>query len=224
VGVLLSAGGGAFSAAIKIASGLPFEFTVVTDRECGAELNCKQLSIPVRRIVEPSNRTFSVAVREHFERDKVDFVVLLFSRLITAELYEEVACFNVHPSLLPAFPGLSPVKKAVASGARFIGATLHGVDASVDGGPIIAQTVAALPFRAELEWCNRLSFLQKVVMLLVLLDLITTGRLEAKARGGFSLSPLAVSPAATTNPALSIPVLIEGLEILQAELGMRIVS
>ena len=47
---------------------------------------------------------------------------------------------NIHPSLLPAFPGLDTHRRALASGARFHGATVHLVTDAVDGGPIIAQT------------------------------------------------------------------------------------
>ena len=223
--MILSAGGSSFVEALRIAEGLPFEFTVVTDRECGAELQCKRLSVPFRRIVEPSNQTFSVTTKEHFEKSEVDFVVLLFSRLITSELYEAVTCFNIHPSLLPAFPGLSAVEKALTSGVRFLGATLHGVDASVDNGPIIAQTVSAIPGHADLEWCNRLSFLQKVLLLLVLQDLIATRRLEATPRGssGFVLKPAAFShTVARTSPTLSIHRLIEGFKAFQGEMKTQI--
>jgi phosphoribosylglycinamide formyltransferase-1 len=48
---------------------------------------------------------------------------------------------NIHPSLLPAFPGLDPHGQALAGGARFSGCTVHFVDSGVDTGPIIAQRV-----------------------------------------------------------------------------------
>jgi phosphoribosylglycinamide formyltransferase-1 len=50
---------------------------------------------------------------------------------------------NTHPSLLPAFPGLGAPAQAIAYGVKLAGATIHFVDGSVDGGPIIAQ--AAVP-------------------------------------------------------------------------------
>jgi phosphoribosylglycinamide formyltransferase 1 len=46
---------------------------------------------------------------------------------------------NTHPSLLPAFPGAHPVRDALAHGAAVTGATVHLVDATLDGGPIVAQ-------------------------------------------------------------------------------------
>ena len=51
---------------------------------------------------------------------------------------------NVHPSLLPSFPGLDAIGQALRYGVRVTGATVHMVDASVDGGPVILQKAVAL--------------------------------------------------------------------------------
>jgi phosphoribosylglycinamide formyltransferase-1 len=51
---------------------------------------------------------------------------------------------NIHPSLLPAFPGLHPQRQALAAGVKFSGCTVHFVRAEVDTGPIIAQAVVAV--------------------------------------------------------------------------------
>ncbi|HXR98186.1 MAG TPA: phosphoribosylglycinamide formyltransferase [Terriglobales bacterium] len=48
---------------------------------------------------------------------------------------------NIHPSLLPAFPGLDATQQAIAYGVKFSGCTVHYVDQTLDGGPIIAQAV-----------------------------------------------------------------------------------
>ena len=48
---------------------------------------------------------------------------------------------NVHPALLPAFPGLEPQRKALEYGVRYTGVTVHLVDAGVDTGPIVLQAV-----------------------------------------------------------------------------------
>jgi phosphoribosylglycinamide formyltransferase-1 len=56
------------------------------------------------------------------------------------------AVVNVHPALLPAFPGLDPVGQALAHGVRVFGVTVHFVDEGVDTGPIILQRALELPY------------------------------------------------------------------------------
>jgi phosphoribosylglycinamide formyltransferase-1 len=80
---------------------------------------------------------------------KVDLVVLAgWMRMIKAPLLEAFPrrIVNIHPSLLPAFPGLEAWKQAVAAGAGESGCTVHYVDAGMDSGEIIAQRrVPVLP-------------------------------------------------------------------------------
>jgi phosphoribosylglycinamide formyltransferase 1 len=59
------------------------------------------------------------------------------------------AVINVHPSLLPAFPGLHAIEQALAYGVKVFGVTVHFVDATVDGGPVILQGVRELPYARE---------------------------------------------------------------------------
>jgi len=51
---------------------------------------------------------------------------------------------NIHPSLLPAFPGMDVHRQALEHGAKFSGCTVHFVDDTLDGGPIIAQAVVPI--------------------------------------------------------------------------------
>jgi phosphoribosylglycinamide formyltransferase-1 len=55
------------------------------------------------------------------------------------------AVINVHPSLLPAFPGLGPIEQALAYGVKVFGVTVHFVDEGVDSGPVILQRGLELP-------------------------------------------------------------------------------
>jgi len=207
LGVILSAGGSAFAEAAKIASTLRLDFCVVTDRECGAEARCGELAIPVTRIVEPDRNRFSRAANDHFAQFGAQAVLLHFSRLIGAELFRSIPCCNVHPSLLPAFPGMGSVKQAWSSGARILGATLHVVDETVDGGQIIAQTADPIPANADLAWCERLSFVQKTYLTLVLFELLS-------ATGHSSALPDSRN-AAGANPTLTSDVLVKGFESLR---------
>jgi phosphoribosylglycinamide formyltransferase-1 len=59
------------------------------------------------------------------------------------------AVVNVHPSLLPAFPGIGAIDQALAYGVKVFGVTVHLVDAGVDSGPIILQRAIELPNARE---------------------------------------------------------------------------
>jgi phosphoribosylglycinamide formyltransferase-1 len=72
----------------------------------------------------------------------VEAVVLAgFMRVLTPHFIERypLRIVNTHPSLLPAFPGKDAIAQALAHGAKITGVTIHFVDTSLDGGPIIAQ-------------------------------------------------------------------------------------
>lgn len=58
---------------------------------------------------------------------------------------------NVHPSLLPAFPGVRSIEKALDYGVRVTGVTVHFVDEGVDSGPIIMQEAFELPYHRDIE-------------------------------------------------------------------------
>jgi phosphoribosylglycinamide formyltransferase 1 len=78
-------------------------------------------------------------------RDRnIDLICLAgYMRILSNEFIEAFRgrILNIHPSLLPAFPGLEPHKQALDHGVDFSGCTVHFVDETLDGGPIIAQRV-----------------------------------------------------------------------------------
>lgn len=77
-----------------------------------------------------------------------DAVVLAgFMRLLGPQAVRRWPMLNVHPSLLPAFPGARAVEQALAHGVKVTGATVHLVDEGVDSGPIVAQH--AVPVAAD---------------------------------------------------------------------------
>ena len=86
---------------------------------------------------------FDAAVVERLRQHGVELVVLAgFMRLLTPVLLDAfpMRIVNVHPALLPAFPGVHGVRQALAYGVRVAGCTVHFVDRGTDTGPIIAQT------------------------------------------------------------------------------------
>jgi phosphoribosylglycinamide formyltransferase-1 len=74
-----------------------------------------------------------------------------YMELLSAGFIERFreAIINVHPSLLPAFPGVRAIEQALAYGVKVFGVTVHLVDAGVDTGPVILQAAVELPHASE---------------------------------------------------------------------------
>ena len=93
-----------------------------------------------------SREAYDRALVDALGRMDVDLVCLAgFMRLLTPVLLRafENRILNIHPSLLPAFPGMHAVRQAIAAGVRVSGCTVHVVDEGTDTGPILVQ--AAVP-------------------------------------------------------------------------------
>lgn len=91
-----------------------------------------------------SREAFDQAMAERLLSAGVELVVAAgFMRLLTPEFLRrfEGRVINIHPSLLPSFPGTRAIEQALAYGARFTGCTVHFIDTGVDTGPIISQAV-----------------------------------------------------------------------------------
>lgn len=91
-----------------------------------------------------NREAFDAAMAAEIERHQPTLVVLAgFMRILTPGFVERYAgrLLNIHPSLLPAFPGLHTHERAIAAGCRVAGATVHQVTAELDHGPILEQAV-----------------------------------------------------------------------------------
>ena len=87
---------------------------------------------------------FDAALMAQIDAHRPSLVVLAgFMRILTPGFVAHYAgrLVNIHPSLLPAFPGLHTHRRALEAGCRFAGATVHEVTAELDHGPILAQAV-----------------------------------------------------------------------------------
>lgn len=92
----------------------------------------------------PTRDAFDAALREEIDRYAPDLVVLAgFMRILTAPFVEHYAArlLNIHPSLLPSFPGLATHQQALDAGVKVHGVTVHFVTAELDHGPIVDQAV-----------------------------------------------------------------------------------
>jgi phosphoribosylglycinamide formyltransferase-1 len=91
-----------------------------------------------------SREAFDAALASCIDGYQPSLVVLAgFMRILTPDFVTHFAgrLVNIHPSLLPAFPGLHTHERAIAAGCQFAGATVHEVTAQLDHGPILAQAV-----------------------------------------------------------------------------------
>ena len=150
LGILLSGRGSNFEAiADQVAAGLlPAEIAVVIANRASAPGLATARARDLNAVLLPSLGLERVAydrlVVEELHRHRVDLVCLAgFTRLLSAEFVRAFPgrVLNIHPSLLPAFPGLDSQKQALDHGVKFSGCTVHFVDEMLDAGPIILQAV-----------------------------------------------------------------------------------
>lgn len=119
---------------------------VVSDRERAGALD-RAVVAGIDTAVVPfgdfaDREAFSVAVADAVERSGAKGVILAgFMRVLSPSFIERFPgrILNIHPSLLPAFPGTRAVESALISGAASTGVTVHFVDEKVDHGPIVVQ-------------------------------------------------------------------------------------
>src|ERR1700732_1048353 len=154
IGVLLSGRGSNFEAlAESVAAGkIPNAeiAVVISNREAPPDIQCaetrgiKTSVIPSKGLErEVYDRQVAAVLDEH----QVDLICLagymrLLSPFFVAKFLNRI--LNIHPSLLPSFPGLESQRQALEYGVKFAGCTVHFVDENLDAGPIVLQAVVAV--------------------------------------------------------------------------------
>ena len=150
IGILISGRGSnmlALAEAISAGRIPSAEIAIVVSDQANArglasatDLNLQTLVIPrLNRTRDDHDAEIMAALRTH----QVDLVCLAgYMRLVSRSFVEAYRnqIMNIHPSLLPAFPGLGAQSQALEHGVKWSGCTVHFVDETLDGGPIIAQT------------------------------------------------------------------------------------
>lgn len=157
--ILISGGGSNMAAIVKAAQNQDWEHrlgariaAVISNRAAAGGLDfARQQGLDTHTL---SHQAFTdrdafdaalAATIERYERPEAPVLVVLagFMRILTPAFVSRFAgrLLNIHPSLLPAFPGLHTHERALAAGCQFAGATVHQVSAELDHGPILAQAV-----------------------------------------------------------------------------------
>jgi phosphoribosylglycinamide formyltransferase-1 len=152
LGILISGRGSNFEAiADNVATGeLDAEIAVVISNRAEARGLETALARGLNAVCLPSKgldrEVYDRMLAAELHRHGVDLVCLAgFMRLLSAGFVREFPdrILNIHPSLLPSFPGLDAQHQALAHGVRITGCTVHFVDENLDAGPIVIQ--AAVP-------------------------------------------------------------------------------
>lgn len=128
---------------------------------------------------------FDAALVAALRAEGVELVVLAgFLRVLTRVFLDAFPgrVINVHPALLPAFPGLDAQAQALAYGVRVTGATVHFVDAGVDTGPIIAQAPVAVRDDDTVETLRARILREEHRLLVSAVDAVATGRARVEGR------------------------------------------
>lgn len=153
LGVLISGRGSNLQALIDAcaSAGFPAKIALVLSNKAEAQGLQRAAAAGIATAVVnhkdfSDRQSFEQAVDAELQRAGVELVCLAgFMRVLTAWFVQrwQNRMINIHPSLLPAFPGVDTHERALAAGVRFAGCTVHYVVPDVDAGPIILQ--AAVP-------------------------------------------------------------------------------
>lgn len=157
IAVLISGRGSNFEALYRATRDgrLPAEIVLVLSNVSSAAGIERAQSFGLDTAVVPSRGAGSRAahearVRDEIERAGAEWICLAgYMRLLSADFVAafENRILNIHPSLLPSFPGLDVQQAALDHGVRLSGCTVHLVDAGLDSGPIVGQ--CAVPVRSS---------------------------------------------------------------------------
>lgn len=149
IGVLVSGRGSNLQALID--EGLPI--AAVASNVAGAAALSRAAAAGIPTAVYPlkeygSREERDLAMADWLEEQGAELVVCAgYMQLLTPAFLERHTAINVHPSLLPEFPGTTPIEDALAAGVAETGVTVHFVDEGVDSGPVIFQE--AIPIEPE---------------------------------------------------------------------------
>lgn len=192
IGILVSGNGSNLQAIIdSIEAGkLDAAIKVVVSDQANAYAlqRAKKHSIPTTVITKkeyPDKKSFDEKVVATLKESNVELVCLAgFMRIITPVFLDAfpMKIINIHPSLLPSFPGLNVQKKAIEHGVKFSGCTVHFVDEGVDSGAIILQAVVPVLDNDTTENLKERILAEEHRVYPKAIGLIAKERLELKGR------------------------------------------
>ncbi|ATZ61178.2 MAG: phosphoribosylglycinamide formyltransferase [Methanosarcinales archaeon Met12] len=122
-------------------------------------------------------------IMQHLKKHDVDLIVLDgYRRILSPAIVNAYRVMNVHPSLLPAFPGKNAWKQVLDHGAKVSGCTIHFVDESVDNGPIILQSAVPVMGDDTVETLKERILVEERRLYPEAVQLFAEGRLTIEGR------------------------------------------
>jgi len=144
-----------------------------------------------------SREQFDAAIVEALKRAGAEWIVLAgFMRVLTPTFLDAFPrrIVNIHPALLPAFPGVNAQKQALEYGVKLSGCTVHFVDSGVDTGPIIAQRVVEVRDDDEEASLAERIHREEHTLLVEVLRLIAAGRVRVTSGAPGGRARVVVEP------------------------------
>jgi phosphoribosylglycinamide formyltransferase-1 len=193
VGVLVSGRGSNLTALLQAAydNAINAEVVVVVSNKSTARAleRAESFGVPTavvdHRVYGNDRVAFERAVHRELLEKKVELVVLAgFMRVLSPYFVGKwpTRIVNIHPSLLPSFPGLHAHRKALAAGVKVAGCTVHYVDEGTDTGPIIAQAAVPVLIGDTEETLGARVLAEEHRLLSEVIHWIATGRVHVKGR------------------------------------------
>lgn len=184
--------------------------TVVSDVKQAYALERARAAALEAAFIDPagygSRGEFEAALVDHMKKSDVDLVVLAgFMRVLSPVFVNAFPnrIMNIHPALLPSFPGLHVQRKALEHGVKFAGCTVHFVDESVDGGPIIIQAVVPIMDDDNEDTLSARILKQEHLVYSRAIQLFAEGRLSVKGRHVYAGGALTRPNDKLINPPLT---------------------
>lgn len=179
-GILASTGGAVMGKLIESPWFRSQLALVAVDRPCGALERASAASLPVALCTSDDPAAREVLLADAFERHGVEYVFVFYTRLLQHDLLQRYAgrLWNLHPSLLPAFPGAHGFEDSFAARVPVLGATLHAIDKGTDTGPVLMQSAFARTEAMTIAQARHEIFTQHVGMTLQAARWLAAGRVS----------------------------------------------
>ena len=152
---------------------------VISDRQCGAIDIAKKFGIKYKIIECNSGIDFSNQLLSLYPQNDSHIFISFYTRLFKGDFLttHKNKIINLHPSVLPSFPGMNGFSDNIISGSKFIGSTIHFIDDGIDTGMPIIQSVVPYDPNVSIDKNRHKIFIQQCKMLIQVVCWFEEGRI-----------------------------------------------